>query len=59
MFTREDYIYYIAGESYFFLNSNYSDRIVLILSGIFCYYHYHFLVKSFEHSSSTVILPFL
>ncbi|CAK66395.1 unnamed protein product (macronuclear) [Paramecium tetraurelia] len=31
----------------------------LIVSGTFSYYHYHFIIKAFENSSSTVILPFL
>jgi hypothetical protein len=59
MFTMGDYLSYVQGSTMFFLNSNYSDRVVLIVGGVFCYYHYHFLVRAFEHSSSTVILPFL
>ncbi|CAD8208295.1 unnamed protein product [Paramecium pentaurelia] len=63
------FVYFIyielIGPQYSELIGNYSifgsiqSLPLLIISGIFSYYHYHFIIRAFENSSSTVILPFL
>lgn len=55
----DNYMLYVGGRSMMFLTNNNESIVILIISGIFSYYHYHFIIKAFEHSSSTVILPFL
>jgi hypothetical protein len=59
MITDTNYIQYLSEKSMFFIDPSFPDIALLIFCGIFSYFHYHFIIKAFEHSSSTVILPFL
>jgi len=59
MWTHEEYIEFMKDSSFMFKRNYDSKFAYALFSGIFCYFHYHYTVKAFETTASTIILPLL
>ena len=58
-FSFEDLFLLSASSIFFFAFFQDSKFAYALFSGIFCYFHYHYTVKAFETTASTIILPLL
>jgi len=59
IFTHNSYMDMMDYNSFLFKEKYDSAFWAALLSGTFCYFSYHFMIKAFETSSSTIILPLL